>query len=122
MGQEAARLRGCFVRSERIADTEGASERRLLCAVILRAIADAERGDTAAAAWLEDTGRRWCAVLGVAVDGGDWQTAAAALPEARRIIAAELAQHWQSADFRNTRRAARQNRGVALQDGQGGAQ
>lgn len=49
----------------------------MLCAVIVRAVVDAERGNTEARAWLETTGRAWCALLGLEV--ADWKTAGSRL-------------------------------------------
>jgi hypothetical protein len=77
-------LRGWFVRGESATVLEGRRERRLLCAVLLRAVEDARRGDVEAAAWLEDTGRAWCALLGIPAD--DWPAAGSRLQDARREL------------------------------------
>jgi hypothetical protein len=83
-------------------------ERRLLAAIVLQAVIDAQRGRPGAMEWLESTGRAWCELLGIPVD--DWTTAAGNLPAARRELSAWLAQRWKDDDWRNERKTQRQNR------------
>lgn len=60
-------------------------ERRLLVAVILRAVEEAERGDAEAERWLATTGRQWCEqILGLAATARVMRTA-----EARKYLATD---------------------------------
>lgn len=75
-------LQGQLCRRPATRDNEDIFVRRVLCAVLLKALEDAQRGDTSALAWLDDTGQQWCEVLKIPVD--DWQAAAARLKAAPR--------------------------------------
>lgn len=84
-------------------DPELRFARRVLAIIILRAIEDAQRGDGDALAWLDSTGRRWLALLGVPAPD-DWRAAGERLPAARREMQPEsaTAEYWRQ--YRAARR------------------
>lgn len=68
----------------------GVGMRRVLCAVILQAVEDAQRGDGQAAAWLTTTGASWAARLGLnPAVLGQWRLAAGRIRAERRRLAKE---------------------------------
>jgi hypothetical protein len=80
-------MQGMLCRGPATPDTELVFGRRVLCAVLLKALEDAQRGDAEAWHWLDTTGRAWCELLRIPAD--DWQTAAGQLPAAKQILAAQ---------------------------------
>lgn len=108
-------IAGWLCRGPAASDGERIFIRRLLCAVIVKAIEDAQRGDAGAAEWLESTGAAWCALLHIEPD--DWQAAGGRLPAVRReLLLGEDPEHqrqqWRirGARRRERQRTARQNR------------
>jgi hypothetical protein len=101
--------------------------RRLLCAVVLQALTDAQRGDCAAAYWLEHIGASWGPLLGLDPGHfGQWRPAAGRLVSVRRRMRrdARVTPEEQRAQARARWRAyyARQKTAKTLVDGPGRAQ
>jgi hypothetical protein len=105
-------MQGVLCRGPATPDTELVFGRRVLCAVIVKAIEDAQRGDVCAQTWLDDTGRQWCELLGI--PAGDWQAAGSRLPAARRLEAErrerDRGDYWRERYARNKDDPAYQER------------
>jgi hypothetical protein len=99
-------MQGVLCRGPATPDPELMFGRRVLCAVIVKAIEDAQRGDAAAWQWLDAT------LLGIPADV--WQTGAGQLPAAKRLEAerreTDRGDYWRQYYARNKDDPAYQER------------